>query len=510
VKLLRVLALVLLAAACGNDPPAKLAAPADPAPSPAAESFPRANVLLITIDTVRADRLGCYGYARPTTPHLDALAQRSVLFEQAFSASSFTPPAHASILTGLYPAEHGLHYWNKSLADVPTAADTFAAAGYATLAVTPFPTLLIIGLKRGFQNTASPEVGKLPNRDQLVIADADAVNAAALSYLLRKGDERPFFAWLHYYDAHRPYGRQGKEWSGRYAPDDIPSVGANEGWYQLTPERRRDLNMDARRVQLMKDHYDGGLSFLDDRLGKLFDQLEQAGRLANTIVLVVADHGECFDEHEPEWFAHDPYLYEENVHIPLLLHLPGDAHAGLHVKDLVSQVDLLPTLLQLAGVAPLDQQRFSGTSLVPALAGHSLQRSFVFADRQGDDLSLPKDGQPPPTPAQVAASRDRLFMLRTPTRKLLIGADSGQARLFDLSTPDGESQDLSQSDPQGFKAAFDAYTSWEQSLHPAGESGNVLTPEQQKQIESIGYAGAKSHAPPPPPGDEKGPPKVPR
>jgi arylsulfatase len=503
------LALALLAAACGNDHPATAAAPADPTPSPVAESFPRANVLLITIDTVRADRLGCYGYARPTTPHLDALAKRSVLFEQAFSASSFTPPAHASILTGLYPAEHGLHYWNKSLADVPTAADAFAAAGYATLAVTPLPTLLIIGLKRGFQNTASPDVGKLPNRDQLVIADADAVNADALAYLLRKGDERPFFAWLHYYDAHRPYGRQGKEWSGRFAQDDNPSVGANEGWYQLTPELRSTLGMDARRVQLMKDHYDGGLSFLDDRLGKLFDQLEQAGRLANTIVLVVADHGECFDEHEPEWFAHDPYLYDQNVHVPLLLHLPGDAHAGLHVKDLVSQVDLLPTLLELAGVAPLDKQRFSGTSLVPALAGHSLQRSFVFADRQGDDLSLPKDGQPPPTPAQVIAARDRTFMLRTPTHKLLIGADSGRAQYFDLSAPDGESHDLRESDQQGFKAAYDAYWSWEQSLHPPGDTGNVLTPEQQKYIESLGYTGSKPHAPPAPT-DEKDKSRVPK
>lgn len=497
-------ALLLLLGSCGGEAPAAAEPPSKAAGEPAApasQTFPRANVLLITIDTVRADRMGCYGYERPTTPSLDALAARSVLFEQAFSASSFTPPAHGSILTGLYPAEHGLLHWNKSLADVATAADAFSAAGYFTLAVTPLETLLIIGLTRGFQQTEAPAYSTRKD-GSYDLADADEINAAALGYLLRKGDQRPFFAWLHYYDAHRPYGRQGPEWSGRFTTADIPAVGATEGWYQLTPEKRKALRVDSAREQLIEDHYDGGLAYLDDRLGKLFAKLDEAGRLQDTIVLVVADHGECFDEHEPEWFAHDPYLYDENVHVPLLLRLPGDAHAGRRVKDLVSQVDLLPTLLELTGVAPLEKQRFAGKSLAAALDGRSLKRSVVFADRQGDDLSMQRDGKP--TTKQVQASRDRLHMLRTPTRKLLVGIDSGSERLFDLTSPQRETQDIGPTDRQGLEVALQAYFEWLNSLQARGETGSVLSPEQEQFIRSLGYGGSTpKSAPKPPPEDEQ-------
>jgi arylsulfatase A-like enzyme len=463
---------------CGGDDPAPAAS--------AAPLFPRANVLIVTIDTVRVDRLGCYGYVRPTTPNLDKLAQGGVRFEQAFANSSFTPPTHGSILTGLYPAEHGLLFWNKSLADVPTAADAFKAAGYRTLAVTPLKTLLVVGLSRGFQMAESPEWGTRRG-DQVVIANADEVNGAALGFLARK-EQQPWFAWLHYYDAHRPYGRQGPEWSGRFVQPDEPVVGATEHWYQLTPEKRERFHVDAAKAAIMEDHYDGGLAYLDDRLGRLFSELREAGALDNTIVLVVADHGEVFTEHEPEWFAHDPYLYDENVHIPLLLSLPGGAHAGLVVPDLVSQVDLLPTLLELTGVAPLEGQRFSGSSLVAALQGRSLQRSFVFADRQGDDLSLPRDGQPTPTDEQVRESRDRLHMLRTLQRKLLLSVDGDRVELLDVAVGGArEQQDLADAEPQALKDAVGAYGRWWQALHAVENTEGVLSAEMEEHLRSLGY-----------------------
>jgi arylsulfatase A-like enzyme len=476
----RLLPVLWALAACGDTS----AAPPVAAPAPDAP-YPRANVLLITLDSVRADRLGCYGCARPTTPHLDELAAHAVSFEQAFANSSFTPPTHASMLTGLYPAEHGLRHWNKSLADVPTAADAFAAAGYRTLAVTPLKTLLVLGLGRGFELTHSPESSQAGN--QVIIANGDAVNGSALEALLRKRDERPFFAWIHYYDAHRPYGRQGPEWSGRFVQPDRPEVGATEAWYQLTPEKRAALGADAPAIQLMKDHYDGGLAFLDDRLGQLFSRLQESGALKNTIVVVVADHGEVFDEHGPEWFAHDPYLYDENVHIPLLMHLPGDAQAGRHVPDMVSQVDLLPTLLELTGVAALPGQRLSGSSFAPALTGTKLRRTSVFADTQGNDLSLPREGEPPPTESDVRASRDRQLMLRTEDQKLLLYVDRGTDELLDIAG--GEQQDRSADEPEALRDALRAYDQWWKSLKPSEDTGNVTDPEMQRFLEALGYTG---------------------
>ena len=303
-----------------------------------AAAGPRPNVLIVTLDSLRADRLATYGQtARTITPHLDAFARQSLVFDQAFATSSFTPPTHASILTGLYPAEHGMLWWNASLADVPTAAEIFGAAGYRTGAFTPLLSLLELGLKRGFATAESPpsHTGQTPDGEQLVLADADAINAAALPFLTAE-DDRPFFAWVHYYDAHRPYARQGPPWSGRFVTGtDDPRVGATERWYQLTPEKRAALGLTPAQTALLKEHYDGGAAYLDDRVGRLLDALSEAGVLENTIVVLIADHGEVLDEYDAEWFSHDPWLVDENVHVPFLLRLPRDEQAGTRIDDLV-------------------------------------------------------------------------------------------------------------------------------------------------------------------------------
>ncbi len=449
---------------------------------------PPPNVLVITIDTVRADRLGCYGYDRhATTPRLDALARQSVLFERAFANSSFTPPAHASILTSLYPGEHGLLHWSLHLAAVPTAAEAFRAAGWRTAAFTPLPTLLKLGLERGFETAVSPPFRTEGGRT--ILADADAINAAALP-VLTAADPRPFFAWVHYYDAHRPYGRQGPEWSGRFTDHDDPAVGATEDWYQLTPEKRSKLGITPEQAALMADHYDGGLAFLDAGLGRLLDGLSAAGVLENTVLVVVADHGEVFDEHEAEWFSHDPWLVDENVHVPLLLRLPGAAHAGLRVPDLVSQVDVLPTLLELSAVpapGPL-----SGLSLVPLLDGGRLARGVVLAERQGPDLTGATAGD-----AAARASRDRQYMLRTGTRKLVIYADRqehGERGWYAVDGPQPETTDLAAAEPDQVKSAWGACRDWLGSLRrPKSEPGAAtsppLSPEDLDIMESLGYVG---------------------
>jgi arylsulfatase A-like enzyme len=460
-------AALALAGACGTD------VPAGP------------NVLVITIDTVRADRLGAYGHTgRDITPRLDALAAESVLFEHAFASSSFTPPTHASIFTGLHPPEHGMLHWNKPLGDVPTAAALFRAAGWRTFGISPLPTLFKLGLERGFEQMVSP--AWVQEDDRVVLADADALNAAALS-LLTAPAERPFFAWIHYYDAHRPYGRQGPEWSGRYVEDDDAHVGASEAWYQLTPAKRAALGLTSRQTALMKDHYDGGLAYLDDRVGRLLDGLAGAGVLEDTIIVVIADHGEVLDEYEAEWFSHDPWLVDENTHVPFLLRLPGARHAGARVPDLVSQVDVLPTLLSLAGVpAPPD---LSGLDLARAIDGASLGRALVFADRIGDDLSSRK-GDTPPTAEQVAASRDRKRSLRGARRKLLHAVDRDRIELYAVDGTAPEGEDVQAQDPAAYQRLLEAYLDLLDSLRPppgATEDTPGLDPATEEFLRGIGY-----------------------
>jgi arylsulfatase A-like enzyme len=463
----------LLAMACSGRPPRELP-----------------HVLVVTLDTVRADRLGAYGQTgRRITPRMDALADQSVLFEQAIASSSFTPPTHASMFTGLHPPEHGLMHWNKPLAPVPTAAELFAAAGFRTGAFSPLPTLFKLGLDRGFETAVSP-----PHHmqgPQILLADADAINEAALPWLLAE-DDRPFFAWVHYYDAHRPYGRQGPQWAGRFRDDDDPTVGATERWYQLTPERREALGLTPLQAEMIKDHYDGGLAYLDDRLGRLLDALDEAGLLERTLLVVIADHGEVLDEHEAEWFSHDPWLVEENVRIPFLLRLPGGHRAGLRVGALVGQVDLLPTLLDLAGVEPpgLDpRSAFSGESLRPLLDGRPWRRPAVYADRIGDDRTGKQA-----TPEEVAASRDRQRMLRTGSRKLLHYEDRGRIELWAL---EDEGHDVSDSEPELRRELGQRYGELLQALRlpEQGAAGAALSPEIEEFLRGLGYIG---------PGEEDG------
>jgi len=509
---LGVLAVVLLALAAGCGDPggaggagreAGGAGPAAGAPRDADILPPgaRPNVLVLTIDTVRADHLGCYGYGRDTTPKLDALARQSVVFDHAFSNSSFTPPAHASILTSLYPGEHGLVHWSRHLADVPTAAELFKAAGYRTAAFTPIPTLLKLGLDRGFALATGPEPQVLDEGQRVIVGDADAIMDLALPFLTAKDAERPFFAWLHFYDAHRPYARQGEDWSGKFAAADDPDVGSTEGWYQLTPEQRKKMFLSDRQVELIKDHYDGGLSFLDNRIGKLVEALSSAGVLENTVLVVVADHGEVLDEHEPEYFSHDPYLTEENIHIPLLLRLPGRLHAGLRVPDLVEQVDVLPTLLELARVTP--PPYMSGLSLVPTLQGRRLPRTFVAAETQRDDPAHrppPPPGKPPLpvlTEEQMRAARDRQLMVRTTTRKFVYHEDRGSAALHAVDGSAPESKDLLDAEKSTAASASAALQQWRDSRRaPAGGvEAPALDQEERDFLESLGYTGHGS-APP--------------
>jgi len=443
------------------------------------------NVLIVTLDTLRVDRLGAGGQtARAITPRLDELARQSVTFTQAFATSSFTPPTHASLLTGLQPSEHDMRWWNKPLADVPTAAEVFQAAGYRTGAFTPMPSLLQLGLARGFAQATALEAGRVqtPDGEQILIAGADAVSAAALPWLTAQ-NEQPFFAWVHFYDAHRPYGRQGPEWSGRFrAPGtDDPEVGATERWYQLDPAERAALGLTPEQTALIEDHYDGGAAFLDDRVGTLLDGLAAAGVLERTIVVLIADHGEVLDEHDAEWFSHDPWLVDENVHIPFLLRLPGAAHAGLRVDALVSQVDVLPTLLALTGVPPppgVPALVVSGLDLTPALEGRKLPRAVVYADRQGDD----RDGK----------TGQRTRMLRSASRKLIHDEDADRFTLWATGAAAGaeaERRDLSGAEPEVLKELIRTYWSLRAALHPPNESGGPgdIDKELEESLRAMGY-----------------------
>ncbi|MCP4899382.1 MAG: sulfatase, partial [bacterium] len=305
-----------------------------------------ANVVLVTLDTTRADRLGCYGYSGAETPYLDGLARDGVLFEHAVTPTAFTLPSHSSILTGYYPPYHGVRLnGHAALADVQvTLAEKLASAGYRTGA---FVAAFVLdgrwGLEQGFEHY--DDDFKLKTGQKLDLAGvqrtANQVVDATLGWL-EQPDDRPFLAWLHLYDPHTPYD----------PPEPFKSRFGVSGPTGLEPGRLDDADDQASQMRAWRDQqsslYDGEIAFADSQVGRVLDWLEVQGLADNTIVVVVGDHGEAIGSHGE--IEHGYYVYDYAVKVPFLLKLPKGALAGLRVGSQVRTVDVLPTILQLVGV----------------------------------------------------------------------------------------------------------------------------------------------------------------
>lgn len=291
------------------------------------------NVVLVTIDTLRADRLGCYGNPRLETPHLDLLAREGIRFRNASTTVPFTLPAHSSIMTGTYPPYHGVRENVGYRLDetLPTMAELLASTGRRTAGfVSTFVLDSRWGIARGFDHYFDDfDLTEMSGDLGSVQRDGQETVSAALDWLERR-PPGPFFLWLHLYDPHDPY-EPPEPFRSRY------------------PGRP----------------YDAEVAYADSLVGRFYEALEQKGLLESSLVVVTGDHGEGLRSHD-EGF-HGFFVYDSTAHIPLIFRLPGKRLGGRVVKEAVSHVDLLPTILEALGrpIPPTVQ----GTSLLPLLLG---------------------------------------------------------------------------------------------------------------------------------------------
>ncbi len=359
------------------------------APAPAGPP----NVLLVTLDTTRADHVGAYGYAAARTPTLDRLARDGVLFERAVAAAPTTLPAHASVMTGRNPTAHGVRNNGVPLEnDVPTLAAAFKAAGYRTGAfVSAFVLDDRFGLGRGFDtydDDLDPPAGRasdaLERRGDRTVAAASAWLAATPA---------PFFLWVHLYDPHDPYD----------APAAAGSAPASA--------------------------YDGEITFADAAIGTLLETLARQGQTARTLVAVIGDHGESLGEHGEA--THGMFVYDAAMRVPALLAWPGRLPAATRVGALVRAIDLAPTLLELAGRPSLDGA--GGASLVPLMRGTGTSPAAGATTAYGETYF------------------PQLFMNWAPLRSLRDGQwkfiEAPTLELYDLAADPGETTNLAASDP---------------------------------------------------------------
>lgn len=445
-----------------------------PAPSTVALPGVR-NVILISIDTLRADHLGCYGYERPTSPSIDAFASRGARFEKAMSSSSWTVPAHMTMFTGVDPPMHGAQGYPRSqraTRRVPTLAEILSARGFRTAAFTGGGYVAAtFGFQRGFAKFSSQ--GRHFNS-----------NTASARHWIESNRDEPFFLFLHGYDVHGPYkppahyaqmfeDRSEKRFSGNLV---IGGPRPSDG-----------------KLRFAISQYDAEIRAVDDVIGGLLREWEEMGVLANTLVVITSDHGEEFYEHGQVYHSHA--LYDELLHVPLIMVGPG-VQAGVH-RTQVGLIDITPTILGALGLAPL-QKTMMGVDLTPVLTGDadpperllfsSLQYSevpYAIAAVRSDEWKL--------IAWNVAALRDYTLKksAKQYLRKLRLDRREDFAELFDLRNDPGEIRDVGAERPETrdrFAAILTRRQQEAERLKVADETGSpVLREKDVEALKALGY-----------------------
>ncbi len=394
----------------------------------------KTHFLLITLDTTRADRIGCYGYAAAHTPTLDGLAARGMLFEDAQSIAPLTLPSHATMLTGLFPREHGLRVNGKSkLSDsIPTLATLLKGHGYRTGAfVSAFVLDKRFGLDRGFDHFDDEvEVRQRGGNTMEAERPADAVTAKALDWLNAQSNQ-PFFCWIHYYDPHEPY----------FPPPAFRSRHSNP--------------------------YDGEIAFMDSEVGKVIEWFKKRGLQDQTLIVVAGDHGEAFGEHGE--MGHAAFVHEANLHVPLFVVYPKVVVPG-RVKVPVSLVDLFPTILDLFGLPHPDGLK--GQSLVGALTGGQPEARTCYAESE-HTYSIH-------TWAQQRA-------LMTDSWKFI---SSTRPELYERKGDRRESRNVAADHPDVVKGMMvDLYALYEK-MSPVSPVNVGQSQETARKLESLGYVSS--------------------
>ncbi len=441
-------------------------------PLPAAGS---PNVMLLVLDTVAADHLGLYGYGRPTSPTLDELAGRGVRFGAVRATASWTLPSHAGMFTGRWPHELSAGWLDPLDSAQPTLAKYLSERGYATAGFVA-NTLYCAwdsGLDRGFttfRDFPLTPLGMLRSAT-LVSRSLDGVQTAAgwademlgvawlapktqfLAWLLdsdrkdaatvnrqfedwlnhQKPVKRPFFAFLNYLDAHYPY---------QIPPTGIHRFGVaprtpREATLVLDWWRTDKKSLNPGEIAFVRDLYDDGIAHLDEQLGRLIDTLDRERTLENTWLIVVADHGESFGEHEGV-FCHGMSLYQTEVHVPMVIVPPGSVQDGRLVSETVSLRDLPATIVDLLGLT--ENSPFPGTSLAGTLRSVAARAP---GDHPGRALSEVVPNNPlDPDRVRIMVKRPYLVSLAEPDWSYIMNQETQREELFHLKNDAAEAHDL--------------------------------------------------------------------
>jgi arylsulfatase A-like enzyme len=412
------------------------------------------NVILIVADQLRADRIHAYGNPRLTTPNIDRLAERGTRFARYFTVGSWTAPSFSALHTSLFPSRSGVTlFWHPGMPvlnkDVPVMAEVFKYHGYYTTALVNNSLAGQALTGRGFDEyyegaaiaiDVTERVGLGANSQHTAPATLDRV----IPWLDRHRAQR-FFLYVHFWEPHSPYNPPPED--DIFKSDAYPYL-SDTGYDVATgPLKRLAMLEDQKAIERLYQLYDGKIHFVDRYIGKLLDHVRELGLEGNTVIALTSDHGELLYTHPKDFLTFDHRsLYDENLHIPFIVAGPGVPH-GQVLNGLGSNIDSAPTLLDLAGLPPLDDAE--GHSLVPMIQGKTSEiNPYIYAE---EDIGVPARS------------------VRSQNYRLIKYLWDGKTQLFDLVHDPGEQTDVVNANPAALKELSARLNEWMKVNQPPRE-----------------------------------------
>jgi arylsulfatase A-like enzyme len=478
---------------CGKDEPGSYMSRTTP--KPLKNQVKIDHIILISMDTARADHLACYGHPFIQTPNIDALAKEGILFEQHINAASTTLASHTSLMTGTYPHSHGIARNGDIISkNNIMLAETLKSKGFVTAGfIGAFPLDSHFGFDQGFieydTNYEFVVQEKLKKKSQ---RRAKSITDAALRWLDknmagstdRNGKGKNFFLFLHYFDPHLPYDAPSP-FKGMYRKPDSAFDHSMEAVWSSRPLLRQRGSPETHKIARAYDaEYSAEITYCDHHFGRFIEGLKTRGLFDSSLIILTSDHGETITEHF-NILNHGTSVYDTEILTPLIIRFPGGKFGSQRISRLVSNIDIVPTINHLLGLENND--RVEGQSFAGLIDGPLGPRDPVFAEATQPHRNSKFDSDP------LWPNRGKFQCIRTARYKYMLRTTDKQFGFYDLQNDPMEQNNLLK-DPKGFDADLVAslrkqLENWSADVHPVASSKPTESEEAIRLLKSLGYLG---------------------